>query len=262
MAYFHVKSLAMNAVAIIPARFNSSRFPGKPLIRIGSRTMIRRVYEQVKSLGSLTDVIVATDDARIEEHVQSFGGKVVMTHRSHRSGTERCAEVVSRLPVTPDVVLNVQGDVPFIAPGHLQQVIDCFLKEDTQIATLMKKITDGVTLANPNIPKVVFDIRLCAIYFSRSPIPHLRDVEKERWHEKFNYYKHIGIYGYRPKILMEIVNLPEGRLELAESLEQLRWIENGYRIQLSETKTESLAIDTPEDLSRVLAKMEGEKYLE
>lgn len=252
----------MQAVAIIPARYSSTRFPGKPLVKIGSKTMIQRVYEAAKSVTSLADVIVATDDERIATHVLSFGGNVAMTAASHRSGTERCAEVVSTLTASPDVVLNVQGDVPFISPEHLRQVLNCFDQEGTQIATLIKKIDDLVTLDNPNIPKVVLDNRMRALYFSRSPIPYRRDTEKEYWHQGFHYFKHIGIYGYRSDVLQEIIKLPQGKLELAEDLEQLRWLEYDYAIQLAETTTESVAIDTPEDLSRVLGKMEGNKYLD
>lgn len=253
----------MNAIAIIPARYASTRFPGKPLVNIGGKTMIQHVYERAKSVPQLTDVIVATEDERIYKQVESFGGKAMMTAKTHQSGTERCAEVVSKIDVEPDVVLNVQGDVPFINISHIQQVLSCFQQPaETQIATLMVPITTAAILNNTNAPKVIFDKNYKAIYFSRSPIPHIRDAEREDWHKYFHYYKHIGIYGFRADVLKEIVQLPVSLLERAENLEQLRWIENGYSIQLAETAVESLAIDTPEDLSRVLAKMQGSKYLE
>lgn len=246
----------MNAIAIIPARYASTRFPGKPLIDIAGKSMIQRVYEGVKAVNMLRDVMVATDDERIQTHVLSFGGNVVMTSSAHRSGTERCAEVISGMVSPPDIVINVQGDVPFIAEEHIHEILQCFQQKDTQIATLIKRIHDTNTLNNPSIPKVIFKSNMDAIYFSRSPIPHLRDMPKDQWHESFPYYKHLGIYAYRSEVLQEIVRLPEGKLELAEHLEQLRWLENGYSIRLTETKTESIAIDTPTDISMVLDKME------
>lgn len=252
----------MQTVAIIPARYGSTRFPGKPLISIAGTTMVRRVYEGVKALPLFDDVMVATDDARIFDHVTAFGGKAVMTATTHQSGTERCAEVVEGMAEKPAVVINVQGDTPFIDPNHLRELIECFQDPLTEIATLVKKIEDHRTVHNPNIPKVVFSKNHLAIYFSRSAIPHIRDVEMNAWHDHFPYYKHIGIYGYRTPVLQEIVRLPAGQLEMAEKLEQLRWIEHGYAIRVAETRTESIAIDSPEDLSRLLAKMEGKKYLD
>lgn len=251
----------MNAIAIIPARYSSSRFPGKPVINIGSKTMIQRVYERARMVPDLSDVIVATDDDRIMENVASFKGKAVKTASTHESGTERCAEVLSQLKEDPDIVLNIQGDVPFIDLSHIQLVLNSFRRKETQIATLYTPIDSLATLNDPNAPKVVFDKDFNAIYFSRSPIPYLRDTEKSNWTSAFRFYKHIGIYGFRSKVLREIVQLPVGKLEKAESLEQLRWIENGYKIHLTETDIESVAIDTPEDLSRVLAKMQGDRYL-
>lgn len=251
----------MKAIAIIPARYGSSRFPGKPIAHIGSKTMIQRVYERAKMVPELSEVIVATDDERIIENIVSIGGKAVMTATTHQSGTERCAEVLQHLDDQPDIVLNVQGDVPFIELSHIQLVLNSFHRESTQISSLYTPIKDLSTLSNPNAPKVVFDDHSNAIYFSRSPIPYLRDVEKPDWPASFDYYKHIGIYGFRNQVLKEIVQLPVGRLEMAENLEQLRWLENGYKIYLSETDVESLAIDTHEDLSRVLAKMQGDRFV-
>lgn len=252
----------MNAIAIIPARYASTRFPGKPLANIGGKPMIQWVYERTRSVSDLTDVIVATDDDRIYKQVESFGGKAIMTAKTHQSGTERCAEVVSKIEIRPDIVLNVQGDVPFIDVSHIREVLSCFQSEQTQIATLMTPITSLSVLNNPNAPKVVFDNNYRALYFSRSPIPHVRDAERGEWHKNFHYHKHIGIYGFRTDILNEIIQLPVSPLERAENLEQLRWLENGYTIQLAQTSVESLAVDTPEDLSRILAKMQGAKYLE
>ena len=251
----------MKAIAIIPARYASSRFPGKPVVHIGSKTMIQRVYERAKMVPELSDVLVATDDDRIVENVEAIGGKAVKTASTHKSGTERCAEVLQNLSEQPDIVLNVQGDVPFIELSHIQLVLNSFRQDSTQIASLYTPINDLATITNPNAPKVVFDQHFNAIYFSRSPIPYLRDVDKSDWPAAFRFYKHIGIYGFRTNVLKEIVQLPEGRLERAENLEQLRWLENGYNIHLSETDVESLAIDTPEDLSRVLAKMQGDRFL-
>lgn len=224
--------------------------------------MIQHVYERAKLVSAFSEVVVATDDERIFRQVESFGGNVVMTAPAHPSGSDRCAEVAARMQTVPDVVVNVQGDVPFVAPGHLQQVLDCFQNPDTQIATLVKKITDNGTLNNPNTPKVVFDAAWRALYFSRSPIPYFRNADQAEWHQKHTYYKHIGIYGYRGPVLQEIVKLPPAKLEMAESLEQLRWLEHGYTIQLAETTSEALAIDTPGDLSLVLSKMDGGTYID
>lgn len=250
----------MNAVALIPARYASSRFPGKALIDLGGKTMIQRVYERAASVALFSEVIVATDDERICSAVRAFGGKAVITSTAHRSGTDRCAEVVRTLDTVPEVVVNVQGDEPFLAPAQLELLTECFRDPATQIATLVKKISDTETLENPNTPKVVQDTRGRAIYFSRHPIPYQRGVEVSGWLDHVDYYKHIGVYGYRTDVLLEIVKLPMGRLEQAESLEQLRWLENGYTIQIAETTAESVAIDTPEDLARVRRMMETGEY--
>lgn len=251
----------MHAIAVIPARYGSTRFPGKALADIGGKTMIQRVYEGTRAVDGFSEVIVATDDARIEKKVQEFGGRVVMTASTHQSGTERCAEVLQQLPERPDAVVNVQGDVPFIDTEHLRAILSCIAQPGVQIGSLVKRITEAGALNNPHIPKVIFDTERRAIYFSRSPLPHLRDVEKDRWLEHFTYYKHIGVYAYRSEVLEEIVKLPPGKLEVAEQLEQLRWLEHGYPIHLSEVTTDTLSIDTPEDLSRVLSHMEGKKFL-
>lgn len=241
----------MRIFGLIPARYPSTRFPGKPLIDIGGKSMIRRVYEQAKKAPSLTDVIVATDDERILSHVLDFGGQAVMTSDQHQSGTDRCAEVAGKLP-DMDVIINIQGDDPFIDPKQIELLCACFEDPDTVLATLIKKITGGEELFNPNIPKVIFNNRKEAIYFSRTPIPYLRDKEQALWPENHQYYKHLGIYGYKTETLHKISKLPVSSLEKAEALEQLRWIENGYAIRVAVTDLESFAIDTPDDLQRLL----------
>jgi len=243
----------MKFLGIIPARYASTRFPGKPLADIGGKMMIQRVYEQVKPC--LDDVWVATDDERIAEAVRGFGGKVVLTSDQHRSGTDRCLEAVRTIGGDFDVIINVQGDEPFIQPAQIQALKDCFLNNDTtELATLIKPFTeaDGLTaLTNPNSPKVVCNLKGEAMYFSRSVIPYLRGVEPEHWLQRHTFFKHIGIYAYKSKTLAEIAALPQSPLELTESLEQLRWLENGYTIQTAVTDIENLAVDTPEDLERI-----------
>ena len=243
----------MNILGVIPARYASSRFPGKPLIDIGGKTMIQRVYEQAKKCTDLAEVIVATDDERIFNHVTGFGGKVAMTGAAHESGTDRCAEVALQYPEY-DVIINIQGDEPYIDPEQISKLASCFTDTNTQIATLVKKINTTTELLNINSPKVVINKLSEAVYFSRSPLPHLRGIEPENWVNHFTYFKHIGIYGYRADILQQITKLPVSSLETAEKLEQLRWIENGYRIKVAETELETHAIDTPEDLD-VLIKL-------
>ena len=238
----------MKILGIIPARYASTRFPGKPLINIAGKSMIQRVYEQAKKCIYLSEVIVATDDERIFDHVINFGGVAVMTAAEHQSGTDRCAEVaVSR----PDygVIINIQGDEPYIDPEQISKLAACFTSTDTQIATLIKKVQTEQELYNVNSPKVVINKFSEAIYFSRSPLPHIRGQEQSTWLKYCTYFKHIGIYGYRADILQQITKLPVSLLEKAESLEQLRWIENGYRIKVAETELETHAIDTPEDLA-------------
>jgi 3-deoxy-manno-octulosonate cytidylyltransferase (CMP-KDO synthetase) len=245
----------MNIIGIIPARFASTRFPGKPLCVIDGKSMIRRVYEQASSCSLLSGVIVATDDERIEKHVKDFGGIAVMTPALIRTGTERCHEALkSRLSKGHeqfDAVINIQGDEPYIDPMQIEQVARCFKMKDVAIATLVKKITLESELANPNVVKVIVDKNSRAIYFSRYAIPYLRGKEDKDKAGLHTFYKHVGIYGYTPPVLREITALPESSLEKAESLEQLRWIENGYSIVVRETEFESISIDTPDDLLKI-----------
>ncbi len=241
----------MNILGIIPARYASTRFPGKPLVDIGGKSMIQRVYEQAKKCADLSEVMVATDDERIFNHVADFGGMAVMTSSNHQSGTDRCAEVALTYPQY-DVIINIQGDEPYIDPEQISKLVGCFNATDTQIATLVKKIQTEQELFNPNSPKVLVNNQSEAIYFSRSPVPYIRGQEQQNWLQHFIYFKHIGIYGYRADILQQITKLPVSSLEKAESLEQLRWIENGYKIKVAETEFETFAVDTPEDLKELL----------
>lgn len=240
----------MKTLGIIPARYASTRFPGKPLVDIASKSMIQRVYEQAKKCAQLLEVIVATDDDRIFEHVRGFGGKAVMTSSAHQSGTDRCAEVAEKYP-DYDAIINIQGDEPYIDPEQISKLISCLEDAGTQIATLVKKVSNEQELHNTNSPKVIINKNSEAIYFSRSPLPHIRGQEPQNWLQHFTYFKHIGIYGYRADILKQITKLPVSPLEKAESLEQLRWIENGYKIKVAETEIETIAIDTPEDLKKL-----------
>jgi 3-deoxy-manno-octulosonate cytidylyltransferase (CMP-KDO synthetase) len=240
----------MQTLGIIPARYASTRFPGKPLVNIAGKSMIQRVYEQAKKCAQLSEVMVATDDNRIFEHVLNLGGKAVMTSSTHQSGTDRCAEVAGKHPEY-DVIINIQGDEPYIDPEQISKLISCFNDTDTQIATLIKKISNEQELHNVNSPKVIINKNSEAIYFSRSPLPHIRSQEPQNWLQHFTYYKHIGIYGYRADVLKQITKLPVSPLEKAESLEQLRWVENGYKIKVAETEIETIAIDTPEDLKKL-----------
>jgi len=243
----------MKFIAIIPARYESSRFPGKPLVDMDGKPMIQRVYEQVKK--SINDVYVATDDERIMEAVESFGGKAVMTSVDHRSGTDRCNEAYKKIGQPFDVVLNIQGDEPFINPEQIDILKACFTDSSVEIATLVKpfdKNTEHNVLKNPSTPKVVISEKLEAIYFSRSIIPFLRDAQEPNWASLHTFYKHIGIYGYRTDVLKQITQLLPGVLEQAESLEQLRWIENGYKIKVGITTFETIGIDTPEDLQKAI----------
>ena len=241
----------MKFIAIIPARYASTRFPAKPLAMLGGKRVIERVYEQVA--GVLDDAVVATDDERIYDAVRAFGGKVEMTSTEHRSGTDRCWEAYCKQGGEFDVVINVQGDEPFIQPSQLQALKECFNSPDIDIATLVKPFaeSDGIAaLENPNSPKVVVDNQMRALYFSRSIIPYLRGVEKQEWLRRHTFYKHIGIYGFRTEILKAVTSLPQSSLEIAESLEQLRWLENGYKIGVGISDVETIGIDTPEDLAR------------
>lgn len=252
----------MKFIGIIPARYASTRFPGKPLAMLGGKPVIQRVYEQVD--GILDAAIVATDDERIEAAVKSFGGRVVMTGTHHKSGTDRCFEAYIKVAEEYDVIVNIQGDEPFIQPQQLEAIKNCFESDaQTQIATLVKPFTkeDGLAaLENPNSPKVVVDNRMRALYFSRSVIPYLRGVEKDEWLSTHTFYKHIGLYAYRAEVLREITSLPQSGLEFAESLEQLRWVQNGYTIKVGISEIETIGIDTPEDLQQAeafLAKQRG-----
>ncbi len=241
----------MKFIGIIPARYASTRFPAKPLAILGGKPVIQRVYEQV--CGVLDEAYVATDDERIESVVKAFGGKVVMTSVNHKSGTDRCYEAYTKVGSGYDVIVNIQGDEPFIQRSQLEAVKACFDDEATQIATLVKPFTpeNGFeALENVNSPKVVVDKRMNALYFSRSIIPFMRNKDKKEWLSGHTYYKHIGLYAYRASVLKEITALPQSSLELAESLEQLRWLENGYKIKVGVTNVETIGIDTPADLMR------------
>lgn len=241
----------MKFIGIIPARFASTRFPGKPLAMLGDKTVIQRVYEQARK--ELDDVIVATDDARIYAAVQAFGGKVVMTSDRHRSGTDRVREAYVNVGSHADVVINIQGDEPFIHPAQISSLKHCFDDPATQIATLIRPFpSDGEypSLDNPNSPKVVVDDKNFALYFSRSVIPYLRGCPTNEWPKKHQYYTHVGIYAYKADVLAQITQLPQSSLELAESLEQLRWLQNGYRIKTATTDIVTVGIDTPQDLDR------------
>lgn len=248
-------------LGIIPARYASTRFPAKPLAMLGGKTVIQRVYEQVA--GVLDDVYVATDDVRIEAAVKVFGGKVVMTSVDHKSGTDRCYEACTKIGGDYDVVVNIQGDEPFIQPSQLEAVKACFDDPTTQIATLVKPFTadNGFeALENTNSPKVVLNKNMNALYFSRSIIPYQRNVEKKDWLVGHTYYKHIGLYAYRVEVLKEITSLSQSSLELAESLEQLRWLENGYTIKAGITDAETIGIDTPQDLEHAEQFLKSQIY--
>ncbi len=241
----------MKSLAIIPARYASTRFPAKPLATLGGKLIIERVYRQVQQ--AIDDVVVATDDERIRSAVESFGGRAVMTSTEHRSGTDRCYEALMKVGGSYDIVINVQGDEPFIQPEQIRSLVACFADPATDIATLVKPFTveDGIeALENPNSPKVVVSRDMKAIYFSRSVIPYMREVPREEWLSRHTYYKHIGMYAFRAKTLGEVTALPQSSLELSEKLEQLRWLENGYRIGVGITTIETIGIDTPEDLRR------------
>ncbi|MCD7901604.1 MAG: 3-deoxy-manno-octulosonate cytidylyltransferase [Bacteroides sp.] len=246
----------MKFIGIIPARYASTRFPAKPLALLGGKTVIQWVYNQVVDV--LDEAYVATDDTRIEEAVKNFGGKVIMTSTQHRSGTDRCFEAYKKIGVRADIIINIQGDEPFIQHSQIQLLKNCFNDPRTQIATLVKSFTSNDSfemLENTNSPKVVIDKNMNALYFSRSIIPYYRNEKKTEWIKDHVYYKHIGLYAYKSEVLKEITALPQSSLELAESLEQLRWLENGYLIKVGITDVETIGIDTPNDLDR------AEQYL-
>ena len=240
----------MHTLAVIPARYASTRFPGKPLINVGGKSMIQRVYEQVKSADHVNRVVVATDDQRIYQHVTDFGGNVMMTSPDHQSGTDRCAEVARQIEGF-QLVINVQGDEPFIQPDQINELVKAFQQKDAVdcgVGTMVKKIASEQELFNPNAVKVVKGTNHQALYFSRQAIPFLRGLDQKEWLNKHDFYKHIGMYIFRSEVLQKLTKLPIGTLEKAESLEQLRWLENGFSIYTTETKFETFGIDTPEDL--------------
>lgn len=278
----------MKILGIIPARYASTRFMGKPLVDIGGKTMIQRVYEQALKAKCLSKVVVATDDERIFNHVKSFGGAVMMTAEGHPSGTDRCAEVVikmnldemfthidpqksiifdgikaKRQKTTYDIVVNIQGDEPFIDPSQIEKVVEILMAHpdisgrggNFSISTLVKKIDTAELIHNPHVVKCVFSTTNKALYFSRSPIPYLRNTPALDWFSKGELYKHLGLYAYKTSVLKEITLLPPSRLELLESLEQLRWLENGYEIGVAMTDIETVGIDTPEDLKKIVGMM-------
>jgi 3-deoxy-manno-octulosonate cytidylyltransferase (CMP-KDO synthetase) len=248
-------SSEIKVIGIIPARYASTRFPGKPLVPINGVTMVERVYKQASLCSKLSGVVVATDDNRIFEHVRSFGGRVLLTSSNHRSGTDRLAEAIAKLENHDewyDVAINIQGDEPFIQPSQIEKVIDIFHDPSAEIGTLIKLIENGEEIFNQNIVKVVTDGHGKALYFSRSPIPFVRNTISDNWLKETKFYKHIGIYGYRSDTLKEIAALSPAPLETAESLEQLRWLYNGYAIYTRTTDIETFGIDSPDDLSKLI----------
>ena len=238
----------MNFTAIIPARYASTRFPGKPLALLGNKPVIQHVYEQTSSV--LSEVWVATDDDRIREAVKKFGGRVVMTRADHKSGTDRIEEAAEKTGTQADVIINIQGDEPFVQPSQIKTLMRLFDNADTQIGTLGKHFENIEAVNNPNSPKIVTDKQGFALYFSRSVIPYIRGAQDNEWLSHFPFLKHLGLYAYRREVLHKITQLPQSSLEIAESLEQLRWLENGYRIRVGLTDVETVGIDTPEDLQR------------
>ena len=238
----------MKFIAIIPARYASTRFPGKPLAMLGGKTVIQRVYEQATAV--LGEAYVATDDERIYKAVEAFGGKAVMTRNDHKSGTDRIEEAATKINTDADVIINVQGDEPFIQASQIETLMHLFDDSTTQIGTLGKHFETMEAVENPNSPKIVTDNRGFALYFSRSVIPYIRGKERNEWFGEYPFLKHLGIYAYRREVLAEVTKLPQSSLEKAESLEQLRWLQNGYRIRVGLTNIETVGIDTPEDLAR------------
>lgn len=246
----------MRFIAVIPARYASTRFPGKPLAMLGGKSVIQRVYEQAVSV--LGEAYVATDDERIFQAVEAFGGQAVMTRSDHKSGTDRIEEAVEKLEAKEKgaekgedtIIINIQGDEPFIQRSQIETLCHLFDDPQTQIGTLGKRFETMEAAENPNSPKIVTDLRGFALYFSRSIIPYIRGKEQREWFSEYPFLKHLGIYAYRREVLAEVTRLPQSPLEIAESLEQLRWLQNGYRIRVGETNVETVGIDTPEDLQR------------
>lgn len=242
-------------LGVIPARYGSTRFPGKPLVLINGISMIERVYRQASLCPLLTSVVVATDDQRIYDHVIQFGGRAVMTSPNHKSGTDRIPEVLDKLEEMREyyhIVVNIQGDEPFIHPSQITDVINLFHNMAVDVATLIKKIDTTEDLFNPNVVKATIDKYGKVLYFSRSPIPYVRDTEKENWVKEYTFYKHVGIYAYFIDTLKQIMTLPDTQLEHAESLEQLRWLHDGFGIYTKITDIETIGIDTPEDLTKLI----------
>jgi 3-deoxy-manno-octulosonate cytidylyltransferase (CMP-KDO synthetase) len=242
-------------IGIIPARYASTRFPAKALADIGGKSMVQRVYEQAIKSPNLSRVFIATDDERIQKHVESFDGEVIMTSTEHQSGTDRCFEAFQKSGEKADYVINIQGDEPFILPAQITRLSE-ILNGSVELATLIRKIESEEVLFSPNTPKVVVNNKMDVLYFSRQTLPYLRDIPQEEWLNRHTFYKHIGIYAYRTDILAEITKLPVSALEKAEALEQLRWLENGYSIKAVVTPDDSHGIDTPDDMARV-----SEKFL-
>lgn len=238
----------MKFIGIIPARYASTRFPGKPLALLGGKPVIQHVYEKVAAV--LEAAYVATDDERIYDVVKSFGGQVVMTRTDHKSGTDRIEEAIEKIGGEWDVVVNVQGDEPFVAKSQLDTICHCFDDPTTQIATLGKPFESMEAVQNPNSPKIIVDNMGFAMYFSRSVIPYVRGKEKSSWLTHYPFLKHLGIYAYRKDVLRQVTQLPQSSLEIAESLEQLRWLQNGFKIKVGTTDVETVGIDTPQDLER------------
>lgn len=238
----------MKFIGIIPARYASTRFPGKPLALLGGKPVIQHVYEKVAAV--LEAAYVATDDERIYDVVKAFGGQVVMTRTDHKSGTDRIEEAIEKIGGEWDVVVNVQGDEPFVAKSQLDTICHCFDDPTTQIATLGKPFESMEAVQNPNSPKIVVDNMGFAMYFSRSVIPYVRGKEKSSWLTHYPFLKHLGIYAYRKDVLRQVTQLPQSSLEIAESLEQLRWLQNGFKIKVGTTDVETVGIDTPKDLER------------
>lgn len=242
----------MRLLGVIPSRYASSRFPGKPLIDMLGKSMLQRVYEQVSKAKSLTKVVVATDDERIFDHVKNFGGEVCMTSTNHPSGTDRCQEAYLSTKDHFDFVVNIQGDEPFIDPNQIDLLCSS-IESTTELATLIQKIATLEQLHSPGEAKVVLNKNKEAIYFSRSPIPFVQKIDPKDWLNHATFYRHVGLYAYRTDVLEKITKLQQSPLEKAESLEQLRWIENGFKIKTIETEMEeSICIDTPEDLQKAL----------
>jgi 3-deoxy-manno-octulosonate cytidylyltransferase (CMP-KDO synthetase) len=236
-------------LGVIPARYDSSRFPGKPLTDIGGKSMIQRVYEQAAAGGILDHIVIATDDVRIYDHAKGFGAEALFTRAEHLSGTDRCAEVAALLPEYA-ICINIQGDEPFLDPVQIERVTRPLLEGRAQISTLAIPIQDQESLFNPNVVKVVFNKNGHALYFSRSPIPFLRGVTAAEWAGKEAHFRHLGLYGFQRETLLEVAGLPPSILERSESLEQLRWLENGYSIFIAITDKDTIGVDTPEDAQK------------